>query len=309
MEVSDDIAKKRKVDFQLRKLAAGGSGGRIRRSCVTGDNSQAPFSSQWKFETPVGNRKRPSCCTSETPLLLCQETSPCDNLQATPPSCRNIILPRDDLKSCIEENFICGTCASNNFYNALGKVLDHLATDLDLSPGQSVARSYVSFVRKLAKEGKSLYEQERIKVSFANHGLAGCMQTRCTMKHKRFKGHKTRCGQVAKQALQIDNTNDVCRYDINLKSVIGTHLMGVGHTDVQKIFNFIDVPYMTYNSFKRCEKIVGEKGIEVISMQVREEALKEEIKLTKKTYSTEEYGIKPALTVSLDMGWQKRSSG
>ena len=55
MEVSDDIAKKRKVDFQLRKLAAGGSGGRNRRSCVTDDNSQAPLSSQWKFETPVRN--------------------------------------------------------------------------------------------------------------------------------------------------------------------------------------------------------------------------------------------------------------
>ena len=148
MEVSDDIAKKRKVDIQLRKLAAGGSGGRIRRSCVTGDNSQAPFSSQWKFETPVGNRKRPSCCASETPLLLCQETSPCDNLQATPPSCRNIILPRDDLKSCIKENFICGTCASNNFYNALGKVLDHLTTDLDLSPCQSVARSYINMNKR-----------------------------------------------------------------------------------------------------------------------------------------------------------------
>ena len=34
MEVSDDIAKTRKVDFQLRKLSVGGSGGRIRRSCV-----------------------------------------------------------------------------------------------------------------------------------------------------------------------------------------------------------------------------------------------------------------------------------
>ena len=67
--------------------------------------------------------------------------------------------------------------------------------------------------------------------------------------------------------------------------------------------------FMSFKIFKAYKKHVGDKGIEVVSFQVREEALKEELQLTKKTYSTEKYGMKPALSVSLDMGWQKRSSG
>ena len=91
--------------------------------------------------------------------------------------------------------------------------------------------------------------------------------------------------------------------------VIGTHLSGLGYYDALKLFTFLDLPYMSFKSYKRCEKVVGETGLVIKTTKVREQALQEEIELTNKFYETDEYGKLPALTVSVDMGWQKRSSG
>ena len=77
----------------------------------------------------------------------------------------------------------------------------------------------------------------------------------------------------------------------------------------QKIFSFLDFPYMSFKAFKRCETFVGEKALEIVSKKVIENALQEEIKLTIEVNETDKYKKLPALTVSLDMGWQKRSSG
>ena len=98
-------------------------------------------------------------------------------------------------------------------------------------------------------------------------------------------------------------------YPINILSVVGTHLSGLGYYNARKLFTFLDMPYMSFKAYKKCENYLGEKGLEVISMQVRKEALKEELSLTSERFTTEKYGEKPALTVSLDMGWQKRRSG
>ena len=103
-------------------------------------------------------------------------------------------------------------------------------------------------------------------------------------------------------AANIDT--DQRRYAINLKSIIGTHLMGLGYYDAEKLFYFLDLPYMSFKTYKRCEDHVVEKGIEVISMQVQEEALKQELALTGNAYTTPKYREKPALTVILrsDLG-------
>ena len=79
-------------------------------------------------------------------------------------------------------------------FRGVEKVLAHLTTELDLRRGQSVAKAYQNLVRSLDKSGKSLYEEETLKVSCENNGLAGTLYTTCTRRTQRFKGHKTKCG-------------------------------------------------------------------------------------------------------------------
>ena len=290
----------KKIAIEMKKLSYGGSCGRLRHGCVGGDHSQASLCSQWYFNPPTINDILSYCSPSHT---SCNSNVLSSNI-----SHGNIILPVDSLKSCISDNFICRKCAETNFHRALQRVLNHLATDLDLHPCQSVARSYLKLVRSLAKSGETLYKEETINVRFECNGLAGCMYATCTRRNKRFKGHKSRCGAPALPQVGHNIVTDQRRYAINLKSIIGTHLMGLGYYDAEKLFHFLDLPYMSFKTYKRCEDHVGEKGIKVISMQVREEALKQEIALTGDTYHTQKYGERPALTVSLDMGWQKHSS-
>ena len=51
--------------------------------------------------------------------------------------------------------------------------------------------------------------------------------------------------------------------------------MGLGYYDAEKLFHFLDLPYMSFKTYKRCEDHVGEKGIKVISMQVGKPESKE----------------------------------
>ena len=91
--------------------------------------------------------------------------------------------------------------------------------------------------------------------------------------------------------------------------IISHHLCGLGYYETRKIFSFLDLPYMNFRAFKRCEEFVGKNGLEKVTKKVIQNALQEEIQLTNEVYDTDKYKKLPALTVSLDMGWQKRSSG
>ena len=182
----DAPPKSDKLIKELKKLEAGGSGGRLHSCCIGSDNSKAKLRSQWKFCTSTKNEMRPSCAATETPASTIDGESP---LSSTPKDCplhkpENIIMNADNLKNCIEENYICRKCARTSFYSSLSKVLSYLATELDLSPCQSVAGSYMGLVRSLAKEGKSLYEEDTLKVRFISEGLATTMHANCTQRRK-----------------------------------------------------------------------------------------------------------------------------
>ena len=179
-------------------------------------------------------------------------------------------------------------------------------TELVLQPCQSVAGSYTALVRSLAKQGKSLYVEEILKVRMKDEGLATTIHANCSRRSKRFAGHKTRCGP---DVILSDNQKCHSRHPINQKMIIGTHLCGLRYYNAQKLFSFLDLPYMSFSSYKRCEKVVGATGLVIETTKVRKQALQEEMELTDKLYQTEKYGTLPALTVSVDMGWQKRSSG
>ena len=64
---------------------------------------------------------------------------------------------------------------------------------------------------------------------------------------------------------------------------------------------------MSLHGFKICEEKVR-KVLEEVALEAMEEALVVEKEKSEK-YSTLEDGILPSLTLSVDMGWNKRSSG
>ena len=96
--------------------------------------------------------------------------------------------------------------------------------------------------------------------------------------------------------------NGMHRYSVNLRSVIGNHLSGLGYHDAKNLSKFLDMTYMSYKAYKKCETCLGDKLLRVMIIQLGEEALKEEITITKERCTMDTYGQKPALTVSLDMG-------
>ena len=127
-----------RLAFEMRQLASGGSGGRFHACCVGDDNSKAKLRPQWKFCSPIEDEVKPSCSAAETPVTSMAESP----LPSLIPESSNVILPREHLKSTIEENFICRKCARASFYSSLDKVIMYLPTELDLHPCQSIIDSY-----------------------------------------------------------------------------------------------------------------------------------------------------------------------
>ena len=100
------------VPASVRKLAHGGSGGRLFNCCVGNDNSQAGYSSQWSLHDSIMNGILPDCHTAETLCdSIAQETS-C----VTP---RNIWLPTESIKNCIEKRCVCRKCARASFFRSM----------------------------------------------------------------------------------------------------------------------------------------------------------------------------------------------
>ena len=102
------------------------------------------------------------------------------------------------------------------------------------------------------------------------------------------------------------------RYDLNEKAVMVAHCLGASYVTLNRALALLGINFMSQHTFERCEEHVG-KEIKVIAEESMEEALEEEIELSKAkgdgTYHTEKAGTLPSLTMGTDTGWNKRSSG
>ena len=166
----------------------------------------------------------------------------------------------------------------------------------------------MKFVRYKAQKKEPVFKKESIEVKYESYGLAGELHTRCSRRTGRMRGHTTICHADTIQAQNHNKPdNKICA--INLRAIIATQLIGCSHTDLEKIAVMLGLNSMSFKSYKKIENYVGEKSLEVISNEVKEKALADEIEQTEESYTTEKYGNLPALAVTLDMGWNKRSSG
>ena len=109
-------------------------------------------------------------------------------------------------------------------------------------------------------------------------------------------------------------------YDLNVRAVLATLAIGGGGSDLSDFLSFLDIPNCASfgtNAFNKIEALIG-KELRSCGLKAMEEALQEEIKLTNEDNkvnheewlsTTINQRTQVPLTVSFDMGWQKRSSG
>ena len=169
------------------------------------------------------------------------------------------------------------------------------------------------------KKGKNIISDK--KVSFDTYGLSSAVHLTCL-----------ECGEESTAAPKLssfagkDYTGQPSQrrnnswYESNLRFVIATLAIGNGGSDLCDFLAFADLPQATSfgsRSFNRIECLVGET-IRAVAEQSMIEAWEEETRRTleaqgkcfqkwKKTIHYRRMIVK--LTVSFDMGWQKRSSG
>ena len=58
------------------------------------------------------------------------------------------------------------------------------------------------------------------------------------------------------------------RYSVNMRNVIDTHLCVLGYYDAINVFRFLGMLYMSYKVYKKCERFLGKKVLQVISMKI-----------------------------------------
>ena len=104
-------------------------------------------------------------------------------------------------------------------------------------------------------------------------------------------------------------------YELNLKLGLGTTASGIGPSNLSQLLSFIDLPNCkTFDStfFNNMELTVG-STIRKVSTKSMDKATNEEVKLTLadeiKQKQFEQENLHVIISISFDMGWNKRSSG
>ena len=89
--------------------------------------------------------------------------------------------------------------------------------------------------------------------------------------------------------------------------MIASTLNGGSHTDFQRTKKLLGLPYMSYPTYKTVEEDVS-NNFDITSKEAMHAALLEELELSPDFYTIEKYGKLKALTISVDMGWQKEQA-
>ena len=177
----------------------------------------------------------------------------------------------------------------------------------------------------LWKEKEKLKQDEKtskkLHITTANRGLATELIVQCC--HCTNKHH---IAPKLSRYANLDWSQQPTRrwnnawYDINVRAVLATLAIGGGGSDISDLLSFIDVPNCASfgtNAFNKIEALIG-KELRSCGMQAMDGALEEEVRLTneEKGIDHEEWSNmaisqrpQTKLTVTYDMGWQKRSSG
>ena len=105
------------------------------------------------------------------------------------------------------------------------------------------------------------------------------------------------------------------RYQLNIKLTLSAIVSGIGPANLAQLLSFIVLPNVKAVNggfFRNMELIVG-PILRQVGIKAMEEALEKEIRLTlgseEKIKEWKEGNSPVSITVSFDIGWNKRSSG
>lgn len=160
---------------------------------------------------------------------------------------------------------------------------------------------WIHFVRKRGEIGQPTLIGKNVCCGYEYHGLATRIVIKCKRREKSCDGHET---QIEPEMIKgNDKQNNSVNYALNLRSVLSMLMHGGGHNDFAHVCNFFGVQSLSFKTYKNVEDMPG-KSLSKVSKKATKKALEGGIQLSPHTYSTEKYGVLPALTVLVDVGGQ-----
>jgi len=122
----------------------------------------------------------------------------------------------------------------------------------------------------------------------------------------------------------VTNHTSVVDFDTNMKFCLSFMSIGDGGRDAQRLLSFLSLPNATTmgkSTFTKLERATTD-SIRFLTKKYLKENLVEEVRMTEQNedFNFEKWkdaiineegydGPLPSIAVSMDMGWQKRSSG
>jgi len=240
----------------------------------------------------------------------------------------NRILNIGKIQKAVSENMVCKECVEDRETELLNSFATHLhsmdATEIKKTSVHTLVKDYKA-ARKKESELSGIYIN-----SETQFGIATSITFACHSSETNTALHD--CGEVNAEEAKyfVDKKEDGQRhasranwwYELNNKMVLAMQAIGHAGRAAGTILSFLDLPRsqaFASNSFTNVERKVG-KIVRRVSDRLIANALKEEIIATMKkngmTMTYDEWISIPKetrptvlLTVTLDMGWQKRSSG
>ena len=145
--------------------------------------------------------------------------------------------------------------------------------------------------------------RDKINVTFKRAGLATTVMGTCSCSTQRKVSHEW----IIEPQRNLDTKSEMNNFAINQGVILSAYSFGCGYRKLLRGLACLGLKFMHFRSFKKCEEKVG-RALQKVAHEAMEEGLQKE-KEKSETFSTIQNGTLPALTVSVDMGWNKRSSG
>ena len=250
-----------------------------------------------------------------------------------PPPSEILLLDITKLKTNVENNLGCMKCIKAGCFRLMHAFIEwsdrrkeHTMRSILDNPPENIVQALSSTLHSGELTSKKLWyvyvrtpgyrelmkaNTYKCQVTYKRNGLAAHLYANCSLRSRKLPaGHKLILHAPTKDNNIPSNKNTA--YDLNKRSILAAHLLGTSWVGLRHALAMVGVRYLSQHSFEKCEKSVGAalKDVAKQSMQI---ALMEEVRLSDEagegTYHSEELGTKPALPMSTDTGWNKRSSG
>ena len=230
---------------------------------------------------------------------------------------QNRLVSLDNLKVA-SEDLLCKSCVVEHVEEERQHMIKLFAKHLEKRTDSTDNRRFIHEIAAATRKSSTrrtntILDKCKINVDDTHIGISSSTKLSCCHNHNNYiSPNKTHQGNNRKRFME---------YDANAKSIILGYMNGVGGTNLDAMAVLLDLPNgrnLTRN-FSRHQEIVGENIRErtkkemdlALQMELKATVIHEESKEFYEIWKNEDKATrkKIGLTVSYDMGWQRRSSG